>query len=510
MNIEPIKKIIFDFGNVIVDLDREGVERRFAEQGVDVNRFLGMSRQSGIFGDLELGRIEPDDWCRELIRLAPQFQLPGRPLTLTVEGIKEAWNAMVAGIPLRRLQALDVLHKRYRLSMLSNTNAIHVDFSFENHFRAQGYEPSELFENIFLSNEMQLCKPDRDIFEETLRRSGYKPEETLFIDDSQENCQAFAQLGVQTFCPKHPDEWLALLCPSVASIGFYDGVHQGHLHLIEQVKTLAAERGLDSLLVTFYEHPRQVLHSDYIPQLLTSPEEKLTLLRQTGVDRIELMHFTSGMSQLTARQFMQQVLHDRLGVKVLVMGYDHHFGHGGGSFEDYQQWGKEIGIEVIRATEKKMESAGDGVSSSAIRRLLIQGDVKGAAALLGHPYTLQGTVVRGHQIGHELGFPTANLQQGTYKLVPCMGVYAVWVELEDGQRYAGMLNIGQRPTVNNGSEQTIEVNLIDFDGNLYGCHVTLHFIDFLRLERRFDSREQLIEQIKLDRQQALKRVKNEE
>lgn len=259
------------------------------------------------------------------------------------------------------------------------------------------------------------------------------------------------------------------------------------------------------MLVTFYEHPRTVLHSDYIPQLLTAPDEKLALLRETGVGRIEMLHFTEEMSRLTARDFMRNVLHNEFGVKVLVMGYDHQFGHGGGTIEEYVQWGQEVGIEVVRAEEmKNVETAmckQQSLSSSTIRRLLNEGNVEGASTLLGHPYTLQGRVVKGHHIGHELGFPTANLQPHEHKLVPANGVYAVWVEVENGH-HQGMVNIGERPTIDSSHTLSIEVNIFDFEGDLYGQQITIHFVERLREERHFESREALIRQIEQDEETA--------
>ncbi len=502
-----IRNVIFDFGNVIVDLDREGVARRFAEMGVDVAHFLGISAQKGVFEELELGRIAPDEWCERFVELEPEFQLKDTPLTLTKDGVIDAWNSMLAGIPRRRLVALQQLKEKYHVSLLSNTNQIHVDFSFEEHFRKQGFDPNDLFEHIFLSNEMHLAKPGKAIFERVLEESGYLPEETLFIDDSAENCRAFAQLGVQTFCPRWADEWLQLLSPAVATIGFFDGVHKGHRFLLNMVKDEARKREMKSVIVTFAEHPRAVLHSDYVPQLLTSPKEKMALLQGLGVDSVEMLHFTDALSQLSAKDFMKDILHDKFGVKTLVMGYDHRFGHGGGSLEEYQKWGEELGIEVLRAlplqsSVKGADASADNVSSSMIRRFLAEGRVADASELLGHYYTLLGKVVSGHQVGHELGFPTANLQQDNYKLIPANGVYAVWVELEDGTRYAGMLNIGNRPTINNGESVSIEVNLLDFEGDLYNHHITVHFVEFLREEQKFSSREELVEQIKKDRVRA--------
>lgn len=495
---------IFDFGNVIVNLDRAGMIRRFAQMGMDVERMTGIAVQHGIFGDLELGRITPEEFCHEVMRLAPQYALPGKKLSLTPQGICEAWNSMLTGIPIRRLLALQRLGREHHVSLLSNTNQLHVDFSFQAHIRAQGFEPKDLFEHLFLSHEMHLAKPGRDIFEAVLEQSGYRPEETVFIDDSAENCAAFAQLGVKTLCPKHPDEWLQSLAPATATIGFFDGVHKGHRYLIDKVKEEASSRNQRSMVVTFDVHPRTVLHSDYVPQLLTSAQEKDDLLRQTGVEEIEMLHFNEEMSRLTARQFMQEVLREKLGVKTLVMGYDHRFGHEGGTQEEYQAWGKEVGIEVVRAEAWREQDGNSMVSSSAIRRLLAEGRVREAAQLLGHPYTLQGTVVRGHHVGHELGFPTANLQQDTYKILPAKGVYAVWVILDNGERHAGMLNIGQRPTIGNGTEVSIEVNIIGFNGDLYHHHVTLHFIDFLRQEQRFDSREELAAKIQRDQEEAMR------
>lgn len=287
----------------------------------------------------------------------------------------------------------------------------------------------------------------------------------------------------------------------VASIGFFDGVHAGHRFLIEQVRTIAAERRMQSMLITFYEHPRSVLHSDYVPQLLTSPDEKLSLLRETGIDKIEVLHFTEEMSQLSAKEYMQQVLHDKFGVTVLVMGYDHRFGHGGGTQEDYQRWGQEVGIEVVTQPAAPTQNRDNNVSSSLIRRLLTEGAVTDANKLLGHHYTLQGEVVGGHQVGREIGFPTANLKPHPYKLVPRNGVYAVLVEAKN-RHLKGMLNIGERPTIDSSHTQSIEVNIFDFNDDLYGQQVTIHFIARLREEQRFDSREALIRQIEQDEETA--------
>ena len=280
----------------------------------------------------------------------------------------------------------------------------------------------------------------------------------------------------------------------VASIGFFDGVHRGHLCLIEQLRDEAGRRGMGSLLVTFDRHPRTVLSPSQVPPLLTTLEEKERLLRATGVSEIAILPFTLELSRLSAREFMEQVLRRELGVEVLILGYDHAFGHGGGSLDDYVRWGRETGIEVVRAHELSSLM----VSSSKCRRLIEEGDVRGAAEMLGRFYTLSGEVVRGFHVGHELGFPTANLQVDAEKVMPRNGAYAVWATLADGERRGGMLNIGTRPTIGNGETTSVEVNLLDYDGNLYDQRLTVEFVARLRDERRFDSRSELMSQLAHD------------
>lgn len=253
-------------------------------------------------------------------------------------------------------------------------------------------------------------------------------------------------------------------------------------------------RNLGPMVITFDRHPREVVHTDYVPMLLTTLEEKTQLLRQQGIENIHVLHFTREMSLLSARDFMHDILHKELGVEVLVMGYDHRFGHDGGTHEDYVRWGQETGIEVILAHELEDTRA----SSSVCRRLLADGRADEAAKILGHPYTLSGTVVEGHQIGRTLGFPTANLKVATNKIIPAPGVYAVWSTLQDGTRWAGMLNIGHRPTLDNGDDTSIEVCLLDFAGNLYGQTVTLEFVARLREETLFADLDSLKLQIEHD------------
>ncbi len=289
--------------------------------------------------------------------------------------------------------------------------------------------------------------------------------------------------------------------PVVATVGFFDGVHLGHRYLLEQVKDEARRLSVESMAITFSRHPREVLSADYRPKLLTSYEEKIALLRTTGIDTCSVFDFSSGMARLTAKEFMQQYLKERLNVAVLLLGHDHRFGSDRpADIEIYQSIGKEIGIEVVRA--EAFHVADITVSSSYVRRRLQDGDVAGAALALGYLYELSGTVVQGYRVGSKMGFPTANLQPDcSDKLIPQDGVYAVQVLL-DGREYGAMLNIGQRPTLDNGEETSIESHLFGFEGDLYGKRITLRFCHRIRDERRFPSKEALQSQLRKDAETA--------
>lgn len=283
-----------------------------------------------------------------------------------------------------------------------------------------------------------------------------------------------------------------------ATIGFFDGVHRGHQYLVGQLRACAATMGMPSMLVTFDRHPRQVLQADYVPSLLSTLGEKLELLRATGADEVHVLHFTREMAAMDACSFMREVLARELHVGVLMMGYDHQFGHGGGTFPQYQAWGAQAGIQVVLASGMP----GDKVSSSVIRRLVSSGDVAGASRLLGRDYVLAGTVVSGHRVGRSLGFPTANISLPAEKLVPASGVYAVRVVLPGGERRGGMLCISNRPTLHNGEDVTVEVNIFDFQGDLYNKEIRVEFVERLRDERAFPSVDDLRRQLSQDERQA--------
>lgn len=288
--------------------------------------------------------------------------------------------------------------------------------------------------------------------------------------------------------------------PCVATIGVFDGVHTGHRFLIQQVRQLARQHSLASVLVTFTQHPARVLRPDVPLSLLTTPEEKDLLLRQTSVDSIVRLPFTHELSLLPAQEFMGQILHDKLNVRVLVIGYDHRFGHGRTEgFEDYVRIGKEMGMEVVEA--KPLKGDLEGTSSSRIRKYLQAGNVEQANTLLGYTYSLSGKVVNGFHVGRTIGFPTANLQPDSEeKLIPRNGVYAVSVTLEDGTDAQGMLNIGFRPTLDNGTQRSIEVHLFDFHDNLYAQQLRISFRHFIRQEQKFDSLDALQAQLRHDEQ----------
>ena len=298
------------------------------------------------------------------------------------------------------------------------------------------------------------------------------------------------------------DTYPQALPPTVATIGFFDGVHLGHRYLINQVKIAASQCGWCSSIITFPIHPRQVIQSDYQPQLLSSPEEKIELLSQTGIDNCILLPFTQELSRLTAYEFMQ-LLYDKYKVRMLVIGYDHRFGHNRAeTFEDYCRYGRELGIHIMQATAYTQEQ--DKVSSSAIRRALLSGDVTTAQKYLGYNYFLEGTVVSGYQVGRKIGFPTANLRVDfPYKLIPSIGVYAVRVQVA-GQQWKGMLSIGYRPTINNSNDLSIEVHILDFEGDIYNQKMRLEFIEYLRPEIKFDSVDELIAQMHKDKEETIK------
>ena len=283
----------------------------------------------------------------------------------------------------------------------------------------------------------------------------------------------------------------------VATIGMFDGVHLGHQFVLHHVVETAREQGLQSMAITF----DQTMPRD---QVLTSLSAKRLLLSKTGIDRIEVLQFTEELRQMTAREFMQQVLKEQLDVKILLTGYDNRFGHNRvEGFDDYVRYGKEMGIEVRCLPPAPSHGMGMGegatVSSSYIRRLLAEGHVGKAFEGLGYPYTILGRVEHGEHVGTQLGFPTANLVLVDNKqLVPAAGAYAVKVRMEHSVEWKhGMMNIGMRPTFD-GHKRTLEVHVFRLNEDLYGQQLLVSFIERLREEQRFENVESLISQLQQD------------
>lgn len=293
----------------------------------------------------------------------------------------------------------------------------------------------------------------------------------------------------------------------VGTIGFFDGVHLGHRYLLNQVKEEAKRLNLPSAVVTFPVHPRKVLQKDYQPALLCRYEEKIEQLQTTGIDYCITLPFTTDIAEMTAQVFMQQVLKQDIGIHTLIVGYDHRFGHNReDGFQEYVKYGNELGMNVIEARELQID--GENVSSTKIRRLLKNGEIEKANSLLTYNYTLSGKIVEGYRVGRTIGFPTANIKSWErYKVIPKLGVYAVLVHIRD-IIYEGMLYIGTRPTLHDDPEISVEVNIFNFNADLYDQSLTVEFIDFIREDKKFDRMEELIDQIHNDKSLVLQRLKN--
>lgn len=293
--------------------------------------------------------------------------------------------------------------------------------------------------------------------------------------------------------------------PCVATIGFFDGVHRGHQYLIKQVKEVAEQLKIESTIVTFNKHPRQVLNAEFKPQLLTTFDEKVFRLSLTDVDNCAVLDFDETLARLSARDFMQRVLRDMLNVRVLIIGYDNHFGHNGKeNFEDYVSYGREMDIEVVRSSAFILNDV--NVSSSVVRSFLSEGEVEMAAQCLSYPYTISGHVVNGEHVGRKIGFPTANIVVDAQdKMIPAGGVYGVKVRIENTMEMKhAMLNIGVRPTFGGVSRQVIEAHIFRLEDDLYGKKISVSLIHHIRDEHKFSSAEALTEQLKADAEQVEK------
>lgn len=284
---------------------------------------------------------------------------------------------------------------------------------------------------------------------------------------------------------------------TVVTIGTFDGVHVGHRKIIERLVNSAHANNLDSVVLTFFPHPRMVLQKESGIQLINTIEERKRLLEETGIDHLVIHPFTQQFSRLTAVEFVRDILVNKLKAKKIIIGYDHRFGRNRtADINDLKEFGKEFGFEVEEITQQDVEQV--AVSSTKIRNALLDGRVERANLYLQHPFTLNGGIVKGRGIGKDLGFPTANVEiEEDYKLIPKNGVYVV-SSIIDGEKVYGMMNIGTNPTVG-GKEKTIEANFFELDKDLYGKELEIEMLVRIRDEKKFDSVDDLKIAMKQDR-----------
>jgi riboflavin kinase / FMN adenylyltransferase len=289
---------------------------------------------------------------------------------------------------------------------------------------------------------------------------------------------------------------------AVVTSGTFDGVHVGHKKILSRLTEVARKNDGETVVITFWPHPRLVLYpDDKNLRLLNTFEEKAELLKKQGIRHLLRIPFTKEFSQLSSEEFITNMLVDKIGTKKLVIGYDHHFGKNReGSFEQLKQNGPKYGFEVEEIPKQDVDHV--TVSSTTIRRSIESADLETANQLLGQPYMLSGRVVKGDQIGRQIGYPTANIEiDSIHKLIPADGIYAVYVRHADAI-YKGALYIGNRPTVG-GTKKVIEVNIFNFEKEIYGESLTVEFHKFIRGDVKLNSLEALKHQIAIDKEQAL-------
>jgi riboflavin kinase/FMN adenylyltransferase len=290
---------------------------------------------------------------------------------------------------------------------------------------------------------------------------------------------------------------------TILTLGTFDGIHPGHLKIIDRLVDCSKEKGCRNVVITFYPHPRTVLSSGNDIKMLTSQEERKILLEKHGVENFLTINFTKEFASLTAEEFIYDYLINGIGVSEIVLGHDHHFGKGrSGNVELLKKIGAKENFSVITVDAFYINN--EVVSSTKIRNALIEGDLKKANSLLGRNYSFSGTVIGGDKRGRELGYPTANIKLSSQeKLLPAIGIYAVRVLLEN-EEHIGLLSIGKRPTFYNAGELVTEVYIYNFNCEIYGEVVTIELVERLRGEEKFNSSEDLINQMDKDKENGLK------
>ena len=300
----------------------------------------------------------------------------------------------------------------------------------------------------------------------------------------------------------HIDEFTPLK-NAVVTIGTFDGVHQGHRQIIAGIKELAQQTGGETVILTFFPHPRMIIHpEDQDLKLITTIQERAALLEQLGVDHLIITPFSRDFSNQTAEAYIRDILVNKIGTRKIIIGYDHRFGKDRqGGLADLQQAAPVYGFEVIEIPEQDINHV--AVSSTRIRQALLRADIEQANAFLGYPFFITGKVIRCNQIGRQIGYPTANLLvEESYKLIPADGIFAATVQL-DGETFQGMAYIGHRPTIN-GMTRNIEVNIFDFNRDIYNQTLQMNFLNFVRHDVKFSSLDGLKEQLAQDRIDVLK------
>lgn len=291
------------------------------------------------------------------------------------------------------------------------------------------------------------------------------------------------------------------------TIGTFDGVHVGHQKVLSNLVQSAKKNNASSVLLTFFPHPRMVLQKNTDIKLINTIDERIKLLEKTGLEILVIHEFTKDFAEKTALDFVKNVLVDNLKISNLIIGYDHRFGKDReGNFEQLTAFGKKFGFNVSKIPQQEIDHI--TISSTKIRKAIELGNIEEANRYLGYCFMLTGEVVKGKNLGEKIGFPTANISiKETYKLLPKTGSYVVKAELENETVY-GMMNIGFRPTVK-GKNQTIEIHFFDFNKDLYGKSIQIDVLKFLREEQKFDSVEDLKNQLQKDREKSLEIIKKQ-
>lgn len=302
-------------------------------------------------------------------------------------------------------------------------------------------------------------------------------------------------LSIASFTPQNK---------AIVTIGTFDGVHIGHQKILKKITQIANEENYESVVLTFFPHPRMVLQQDNSIKLLNTISEKEKLFKNIGIDHLIIHPFDEEFSKLSAEDFVKKILVDQLNIQKIVIGYDHRFGKDrSANLDDLIEFGIKYNFEVEQISAEEINN--NAVSSTKIRNSLLDGDIETANSYLGYSYDFTGTVIKGKQLGRTIGFPTANISiEEEYKLLPKNGVYIVQTRI-DSTDYLGMMNIGTRPTID-GTTQSIEVYILDFDKEIYNTKLTVSILKFIREEKKFESFEHLKEQIEKDKITTIKFV----